>query len=326
MTTTPPWPTAATFPVSFRRRETGRIRGKTPVCGGSNAGLGSVRRPSRPGSPGPGNLRKPLACNRLTMNCSGARTMHVACYGYRYYDPLTGRWPSRDLIEEEGGMNLYEFVGNDTVNNLDGLGDRLIHVGHDTLEHIENIHGVYAYTGDPSALLTDIARANKSGSHNVKEDGGKCCAWVESAAQIFVNVQTLYPKQSSMSTFPYPVTAGGYQAIVAHEGRRQYAYIVAFKRYLKPISEKGPKALRCGKICRSQPGDAKKMLDKYLDDNQSIAIKAFDAFQDKWQQKIDEESSESNWSIRDGKFNGFKSIVTVGNPPVINWKPCPSAQ
>ena len=32
-------------------------------------------------------------------------------YGYRYYDPLTGRWPSRDPIEEEGGVNLYGFVG-----------------------------------------------------------------------------------------------------------------------------------------------------------------------------------------------------------------------
>ena len=32
--------------------------------------------------------------------------MHVACYGYRYMDPLTGRWPSRDPIGEEEGFNL----------------------------------------------------------------------------------------------------------------------------------------------------------------------------------------------------------------------------
>ncbi|MEI7957239.1 MAG: RHS repeat-associated core domain-containing protein, partial [Verrucomicrobiota bacterium] len=30
-------------------------------------------------------------------------------YGYRYYDPLTGRWPSRDPIGEKGGVNLYGF-------------------------------------------------------------------------------------------------------------------------------------------------------------------------------------------------------------------------
>jgi RHS repeat-associated protein len=43
-------------------------------------------------------------------------------YGYRYYDPKTGRWPSRDPIGEEGGMNLYGFVGNDGVNRWDYLG------------------------------------------------------------------------------------------------------------------------------------------------------------------------------------------------------------
>jgi RHS repeat-associated protein len=43
-------------------------------------------------------------------------------YGYRYYDPVTGRWSSRDPIEERGGVNLYWFVGNDGVNRRDLLG------------------------------------------------------------------------------------------------------------------------------------------------------------------------------------------------------------
>ncbi|TAG07868.1 MAG: RHS repeat-associated core domain-containing protein, partial [Verrucomicrobia bacterium] len=43
-------------------------------------------------------------------------------YGYRYYDPTTGRWPSRDPIGEEGGGNLYGFVGNDGFNRWDILG------------------------------------------------------------------------------------------------------------------------------------------------------------------------------------------------------------
>ena len=46
----------------------------------------------------------------------------VAYYGYRYYDPLTGRWPSRDPIGESGGINLYGFVGNNGVNGWDLLG------------------------------------------------------------------------------------------------------------------------------------------------------------------------------------------------------------
>jgi RHS repeat-associated protein len=43
-------------------------------------------------------------------------------YGYRWYDPLTGRWPSRDPLEEQGGVNLYGFVGNEGVNLWDILG------------------------------------------------------------------------------------------------------------------------------------------------------------------------------------------------------------
>ncbi len=44
-------------------------------------------------------------------------------YGYRYYDAVTGRWPSRDPIEEEGGVNLYGFVSNGCLNFYDNLGN-----------------------------------------------------------------------------------------------------------------------------------------------------------------------------------------------------------
>jgi len=43
-------------------------------------------------------------------------------YGYRWYDPVTGRWPSRDPIEEEGGLSLYAFVANQGINRFDLLG------------------------------------------------------------------------------------------------------------------------------------------------------------------------------------------------------------
>ena len=43
-------------------------------------------------------------------------------YGYRYYDPVRGRWPSRDPSEEDGGFNLYGMVGNNPVNMVDVLG------------------------------------------------------------------------------------------------------------------------------------------------------------------------------------------------------------
>ena len=43
-------------------------------------------------------------------------------YGYRYYDPNTGRWPTRDPIQELGGVNLYGFCFNNSFGWYDYLG------------------------------------------------------------------------------------------------------------------------------------------------------------------------------------------------------------
>jgi len=43
-------------------------------------------------------------------------------YGYRYYQPNLQRWLNRDPIEEQGGINLYTFLNNDIVNEIDKLG------------------------------------------------------------------------------------------------------------------------------------------------------------------------------------------------------------
>jgi RHS repeat-associated protein len=43
-------------------------------------------------------------------------------YGYRYYNASTGRWLSRDPIGIRGGLNLYGFVGNSSLDRFDKLG------------------------------------------------------------------------------------------------------------------------------------------------------------------------------------------------------------
>jgi RHS repeat-associated protein len=43
-------------------------------------------------------------------------------YLYRAYDPVLQRWLSRDPIAERGGVNLYGFVGNNPVNEVDPFG------------------------------------------------------------------------------------------------------------------------------------------------------------------------------------------------------------
>ncbi|MGV3659641.1 MAG: RHS repeat domain-containing protein, partial [Prosthecobacter sp.] len=44
-------------------------------------------------------------------------------YGFRSYSISKGRFISRDLLEESGGLNLQRFTSNDPVNNLDYLGN-----------------------------------------------------------------------------------------------------------------------------------------------------------------------------------------------------------
>jgi RHS repeat-associated protein len=71
-------------------------------------------------------------------------------YGYRFYSPTIGRWLSRDPIAEEGGVNLYAFVGNRTTNEVDQLGQTpvvpvgAVVIGSALLGLGEVAHGIYA--------------------------------------------------------------------------------------------------------------------------------------------------------------------------------------
>jgi RHS repeat-associated protein len=65
-------------------------------------------------------LLPPAAPNqgRLSPNCQDPETA-PSFHGYRYYNASTGRWLSRDPIGEEGGNNLYIFVNNNGINQVD---------------------------------------------------------------------------------------------------------------------------------------------------------------------------------------------------------------
>ena len=43
-------------------------------------------------------------------------------YNYRFYNPRDGRWINRDPITEQGGWNLYAFLGNSTQDKFDTFG------------------------------------------------------------------------------------------------------------------------------------------------------------------------------------------------------------
>ncbi len=76
-----------------------------------------------------GNITNQITNNPITNNLNYRfstkpqdPTTGLYYYGYRFYDPTNGRWINRDPIEEEGGVNLYGFVGNEVVNMFDVLG------------------------------------------------------------------------------------------------------------------------------------------------------------------------------------------------------------
>jgi RHS repeat-associated protein len=84
-------------------------------------GSSMIQRPPCPTPPPAGQGAKPpqkTQKSKKKWDFSGV----AKYYGYRYYHPQTGRWINRDPIEEEGGLNLYGFVGNGGANQWDILG------------------------------------------------------------------------------------------------------------------------------------------------------------------------------------------------------------
>jgi len=67
-------------------------------------------------------LHRPVGLPPVESQQNRPHRWPINFYGYRYLDPLTGRWMSKDPLGERGGLNLYGFVGNDGVDMGDILG------------------------------------------------------------------------------------------------------------------------------------------------------------------------------------------------------------
>jgi uncharacterized protein RhaS with RHS repeats len=104
----------------------------------------------------------------------------VADYTYRYYDPVTGRWLSRDPIEELGGVNLYEFVGNEPIHWIDTDGRGLFSALKRAAEAFKNLFDSgekfkegaeknYDYGKRKNKLLDDICDPDYEGSNEELE-------------------------------------------------------------------------------------------------------------------------------------------------------------
>ncbi|OAI42305.1 hypothetical protein AYO41_04505 [Verrucomicrobia bacterium SCGC AG-212-E04] len=85
-------------------------------------------------------------------------------YGYRYYNPNSGRWLNRDPLNESGSVNLYGIVGNDPVSRIDALGLELTPYTQPIEEIPLNAYGTMGMAGNHIGLTiptfpTNIATA-----------------------------------------------------------------------------------------------------------------------------------------------------------------------
>jgi hypothetical protein len=95
-----------------------------------------------------------------------------------HYDSAMGRWLNRDPIEENGGFNLYGFVGNDAVIHIDKYGlDRQLanglkdYFGADGSGMLENMHTLGLAS---QKELTDLDNAIEN-AEKIKDDENNQC-------------------------------------------------------------------------------------------------------------------------------------------------------
>ncbi len=92
-------------------------------------------------------------------------------YNYRHYEPMTGRWLSRDPIEEDGGLCVYAFCHNN-LKLIDDLG----------LDCWDDVSNFSAGVGD--ALSFGLSKAMRIGIHRLYSDDWSDPAEVDSAAYV----------------------------------------------------------------------------------------------------------------------------------------------
>ncbi len=94
-------------------------------------------------------------------------------YGYRYYNPSTGRWLSRDPIEEQGGLNLYCFVSNEPGYHIDGYGTSLVGGPWSMF-----LYGLYGPPFTDLSISDQLIQQAKSNSRSL-EDGLLAGLWYQ---------------------------------------------------------------------------------------------------------------------------------------------------
>jgi RHS repeat-associated protein len=110
-------------------------------------------------------------------------------YGYRFYVPLLGRWINRDPIGEDGGYNVYGFVGNSGIDNVDILGLQKLPEGWNEGEYPESFDPANLPVYDPNSPYRhnynpiEWPEETSDGYLDANEGEDKCCSCVQKHGQ-----------------------------------------------------------------------------------------------------------------------------------------------
>jgi RHS repeat-associated protein len=141
-----------------------------------------------PKPPSGGFFPNSLPTNDSTEKDPLPKTTGVTYYLYRWYDPVTGRWPSRDPIEERGGINLYGFGSNSPINGFDSDGrfwwgqDDNDGSLTDVIQHIISPHNYYLLSNVAGEMLGGDLYTGTPQGQDYKIDSSKLgltCAILE---------------------------------------------------------------------------------------------------------------------------------------------------
>ncbi len=100
-------------------------------------------------------------------------------YGYRYFHPNLGRWLSRDPIGEQGGLNLYGFVGNSPIDSFDLLG--LVEA--DLIQFDFSIHEF-----EECSIIIDVGHGGLSNSASTERATNRISNKKENKCRRFISV------------------------------------------------------------------------------------------------------------------------------------------
>jgi RHS repeat-associated protein len=83
----------------------------------------------------------------------------LSYYGFRFYSPHMGRWITRDPLGESGGINLYEFAKNNSINLTDPLGLKTESIWDKILKALSVTSSLIAKNNPGSDLIFGLSEA-----------------------------------------------------------------------------------------------------------------------------------------------------------------------